>query len=551
VIRSGVCFRRARITSRPEGRPPSSARSSWWVGAGILLSRLSGIVRDAVVAFYLGSGRHAEVFFAGLRAPNLLQNLLGEGTLSASFIPVYARLHEEGREEDAGRFAGAALGLLTVTAYGVALLGIAAAPLVVQVLVPFWSPDDQALLARVLRILFPMTATLVLSAWALGILNSHRRFFVSYVAPVLWNVALIAAAVMAAGGVYANAEARADGIVLGLAWGGLAGGVLQLLVQLPFMGRHLAAVRPSLGRGVVGVREAVTNFLPVVAARGALNLSALVDVFLAGLLVEGAVAHLSRAQTLYLLPISLFGMAVAAAELPELSRQGPEAGSLLAGRVRTALARVRFLLIPSAAAYLTFGDLLVAGLYQRGAFGTPDSRVVGWVLAGYALGLPASGASRTLSSAFYALRDTRTPARMAVLRIIVSLVVAASLIFPLDRFRIGPFGLGTVGLALGASLGAWLEYGLLRRHLKRRIGPHGPGLEGVAVLVGIAAVAASAGWASRHHLWPRILPEGLRLGGFDPTLLLTAVGTAGVFGVVYLALAGVAGQGIRLRRRRP
>ena len=436
-----------------------------------------------------------------------------------------------------------------MTAYGVALLGIAAAPLIVDVLVPLWSSEDQALLARVLRILFPMTATLVLSAWALGILNSHRRFFVSYVAPVLWNVALIAAAFMAAGGAYADAGARADGIVIGLAWGGLAGGVLQLLVQLPFMGRHLAAVRPSLGRGVVGVREAVANFVPVVAARGALNLSALVDVFLAGLLVEGAVAHLSRAQTLYLLPISLFGMAVAAAELPELSRQGPEAGNVLSGRVRAALARVRFLLIPSAAAYLIFGDLLVSGLYQRGAFGTPDSRVVGWVLAGYALGLPASGASRTLSSAFYALRDTRTPARFAVLRIVVSLAVAASLIFPLDRFRIGPFGLGTVGLSLGASVGAWLEYGLLRRHLSQRIGPHGPGFSGVAVLVGAAAVAGAAGWASRHFLWPRILPDGLRLGGFDPTLLLAAVGTAGVFGVVYLALTAAAGQGIRLRRR--
>ena len=502
------------------------------------------------MAFYLGSGRQAEVFFAGLRTPNLLQNLLGEGTLSASFIPVYARLLEEGREEDAGRFAGAVLGLLAVTAYGAALVGVAAAPLIVEVLVPLWGADAQALLVRVMRILFPMTATLVLSAWALGILNSHRRFFVSYVAPVLWNVALIMAAFVAAGGAYAGPEARADGIVVGLAWGGLAGGGLQLLIQLPFMGRHLAAVRPSLGRGVVGVREAVSNFVPVVAARGALNLSALVDVFLAGLLVEGAVAHLSRAQTLYLLPISLFGMAVAAAELPELSRQGPEAGDLLAGRIRAALARVRFLLIPSAAAYLTFGDLLVAGLYQRGAFGTPDSHVVGWVLAGYALGLPASGASRTLSSAFYALRDTRTPARLAVLRIVVSLAVAAALIFPLDRLRVGPFGLGTLGLALGASAGAWLEYGLLRRSLSRRVGPHGPGAGGLALLVAVAAVAAAAGWASRYHLWPRVLPDGLRIGPFDPTLLLQALGTAGVFGVVYLALAGLAGQGLPLRRRR-
>jgi putative peptidoglycan lipid II flippase len=416
--------------------------------------------------------------------------------------------------------------------------------------VPRWEPEAQALLARILRILFPMTATLVLSAWALGILNSHRRFFVSYVAPVLWNGALIAALVLAGTAAYASPEGRAEALVVALAWGGLAGGVLQLAVQLPFIGRHLALIRPSLGRGVKGVREAIRNFGPVVAARGALNLSALVDVFIAGLLVEGAVAHLSRAQTLYLLPISLFGMAVAAAELPELSRQGAQAGPALAPRIRSALGRVRFLLIPSAVAYLTFGDLLVAGLYQRGAFGASDSRVVGWVLAGYALGLPASGASRTLSSAFYALRDTRTPARLALARIALSLVVAVALVFPLDRLRVGAFGLGTLGLALGASTAAWVEYGLLRSRLTARVGPHGPDAGGWMVLIGSAAVAAAAGWMARHRLWPAVLPGELEIGGFGVSLLLQAVGTAGVFGVVYLGLAAWAGQGIPLRRGR-
>ena len=443
------------------------------------------------------------------------------------------------------------LGLLAVTAYGAALVGVMAAPLLVGILVPRWDPDAQRLLARILRILFPMTATLVLSAWALGILNSHRRFFVSYVAPVVWNGALVMALVVAGSATYGGAELRAEALVVALAWGGLLGGVLQLALQVPFIVRHLGTIRPSLGRGVAGVREAVRNFAPVVAARGAVNLSALVDVFLAGLLVEGAVAHLSRAQTLYLLPISLFGMAVAAAELPELSRQGAEAGEALARRIRGALGRVRFLLIPSAAAYLTFGDLLVAGLYQRGAFGAADSRVVGWVLAGYALGLPASGASRTLSSAFYALRDTRTPARLALVRIGTSLALGAALIFPLDRLRIAEFGLGTLGLALGASAAAWFEYGLLRRRLGERVGPHGPGHRGLLAVVAAAALAAGAGWATRRWVWPVLLPEELEVGGFALSLLVQAVGTAGVFGVVYLALAGAAGQGIPFRRRRP
>lgn len=529
-----------RITGRADAGPaaaPRASRGAWWVGAGILLSRLSGIVRDAVIAYYLGSGRRADVFFAGLKAPNILQNLLGEGSLSASFIPVYARFLEEGREEEAGRFAGAVLGLLATTAFGVALLGMAAAPLIAGVWMPTWASEDQALLTSVLRILFPMTATLVISAWALGILNSHRRFFVSYVAPVLWNVALIIGAFAAAGGIYASEDALSDGIVRGLAWGGLAGGLLQLLVQLPFIGRSLAHIRISLGRGVAGVREAWRNFTPVVLARGAVNLSALVDVFLAGLLITGAVAHLQRAQTLYLLPIALFGMAVAAAELPELSRSAPEATAALAERVRGALARVRFLLIPSAVAYLGFGDLLVAGLYQRGDFGAADSRVVGWVLAAYAVGLPASAASRTLSSAFYALRESRTPARIALVRIVLSLAVAAALVFPLDRIRIAEFGLGTAGIGAGASLAAWVEYHLLRRRLTERIGAHGPGTGQGLALLAIAVGALGAAGLARSVAWPALFPDRVSLLGFEASLLLQAMATAGIFGGVYLGSA--------------
>ncbi|UCC26881.1 MAG: murein biosynthesis integral membrane protein MurJ [Gemmatimonadales bacterium] len=527
----------------------ASARNSWWVGLGILLSRISGIVRDAAVAYYLGSGRLVDIFFAGLRAPNLLQNLLGEGSLSASFIPVYARFLEEDRSEDAGRFAGAALGLLAATAYGAALLGMALAPLLARLLFPTWDPDSQLLLTRVLRILFPMTATLVLSAWALGILNSHRRFFVSYVAPVAWNVALITALFLAAGAVYPTQEARGDALVMALAWGGLAGGVLQFLVQIPFMGRALGRIRPSLGRGVTGVREAVSNLVPVVLARGAVNLSAYADIILAGLLVAGAVGHLGRAQALYLLPISLFGMAVAAAELPELSRQGPAAGRLLAERVRGALGRVRFLLIPSAVAYLAFGDLLVAGLYERGSFGAADSRTVGWVLAAYALGLPASGSSRTLSSAFYALRDTRTPARIAFLRIGLSLGTAVLVMFPLDRIRIGPWGLGAAGLGVGASVAAWVEYGLLRRRLADRIGEHGPAFGGLARALGASVVAAAAAWVFRRNLGEILFPADLAFFGIGVGLLLKALGTAAVFGVVYLVLAGLGVPALPSRRR--
>jgi putative peptidoglycan lipid II flippase len=243
---------------------------------------VAGFLRDVFLNFYLGNSREADVWRAAIRTPNVIQNLLGEGTLSASFIPVYAEFLEEGREEDAGRFAGAALGLLMVVAFGIALVGIALAPLYIGLLFWRWDPEKQALTVSLVRIIFPMTATLVVSAWALGILNSHRRFFVSYVAPVAWNAAMIAALVTFGTVLGWEAAGRDAELVTVLAVGALVGGVLQLSVQIPWVIPVLKHFRLSLGRRVTGVQDAIRNLLPVVAARGVVNLSGLLDAVLAG-----------------------------------------------------------------------------------------------------------------------------------------------------------------------------------------------------------------------------------------------------------------------------
>lgn len=521
-----------------------SARAAWWVGAGIFLSRVAGYVRDAVLAAYLGTSRTADIWYLGLRTPNIIQYLLGEGTLSASFIPVYASFLEEGREEEAGHFAGAALGLVATLAYGIALVGMLLAPILIPVVFFELEPEYQRLLITVVRILLPMTATMAVSAWALGVLNTHRRFFISYVAPVAWNLAIIAAAVAAGSFMGLRGAGRDADLVVMVAWGALVGGVLQLGVQVPFLWPLLGHFRLSVSTRVAGVREAIRNFLPVVAARGVVNLSALLDAFLAALLVEGAVTSLARAQTLYVLPISLFGTAVAASELPELSRQHRAESHLLAARVRAALERVSFFLVPSAVAYLAFGDVLVEALYQRGAFGAADTRVVWAVLAAYALGLLASGSSRTLSSAYFAMRDTGTPARVATLRVFVSLAIGAVLMFPLDRYGVGDLHFGAAGLALGASVGAWLEYGLLRSRLKGRLGAHGARPGHLARLLLAAAVGVAVALAFRT--WLEAPVRGLapdRLAG-----PLAAAGTAGCFGVAYLAVAHALGVSVGLRR---
>jgi putative peptidoglycan lipid II flippase len=503
------------------------------VGAGIFISRVFGFVRDRVVAHYFGSSDFADAWRAGLRLPNVVQNLLGEGTLSASMIPVYAEMLEEGREEDAARFAGAALGILSVTAGAVALVGWLVAPWLVGLFFWAWTPEKQALTVTVVRILFPMTGLLVLSAWALGILNSHRRFFVAYVAPVVWNLAQIVAVVGAA--VYVGLGAQTPSLLLALAWGALVGGALQVVVQIPFLVGYVRGMRVSLGRGVEGVREGVRNFWPVLAARGVVNLSGWVDMILAGQLRNGALAVMGYAQTIYLLPISLFGMSIAASELPELSRMRGEAERVVSDRVARALRRVMYFLVPSAAACLLLGDVLVGALYQTGEFAQAQTLVTWAVLGAYALGLPASASSRVLSSAFYAMRDTRTPARVAYLRVVVSAATGFALMLPADRFGFASLRVGAAGLALGASIGAWLEYALLRTALHRRIGSHGPG-SGPVTRIALAAALATVAGVGVQLVAP----------GAHPTV--TALETLLPFGVVYLAVAALLGERIALRR---
>lgn len=509
------------------------------VAGGIFLSRISGLVRERVFAQFFGTSLYADVFRAGLRMPNMLQNLLGEGTLSASFIPVYAELLEEGREQEAGRVAGAIFALLLAVAGALALLGVLFAEPLVSVLLPGFTGLRHELTVLVTQILFPMTGVLVLSAWSLGILNSHRHFFVPYFAPVLWNGAMIATLLLF------GTRLEPARLVVALAWGALIGGALQFAIQLPWVLRLERKLRISWGTGLAPVREAVRNAGPAILGRGVVQLSGWLDMVLASLLAVGAVAAIGYAQTIYLLPVSLFGMSVAAAELPELARRRSGAAEVLRDRTRAALQRVAFYVVPTFVAFVLLGDVWVAALYQTGEFEVDDTRLVYLTLLGYSVGLVASTSTRLFSSAFFALRDTRTPARIATIRVLTSAVLGFILMTQFEPvrvfgftfgpglgedLRVGDRYLGAVGLALGAGIAAWLEWVLLRRALRSRIGPTGAGAGVMARLFTAALGGAAAGWGVRQ------LVDGLHP-------VLDAVLIGGAFGVVYFGVAGALGIG--------
>ena len=525
------------------------------VAGGILSSRIMGFVREGSLAYFFGVGAHADVLQAAFKAPNLLQNLLGEGTISAAFIPIYSKLLEEGKAEEAGRFAGAIFGLLLAVASLFAFLGVVFAEEIVTVYSPGFRGDAAdvllgkipidrfALSVTAVKIIFPMTAVLVLSAWALGVLNSHRRFFLPYFAPVLWNTAIIASLVTAMLLFVGNPlkldpeVMTTDGrttLLMAAFWGALVGGVLQFGVQLPLVGKLMTGFKLSFSTKAHGVKEALSAFGPVVAGRGVYQVSAFIDTLLASLLAAGALSSLRFSQMLYLLPVSLFGMSVAASELPELSRISTDQADTFLARLDRSMRQMLFMTIPTFVGYIAFGLLIVGAIFRRGSFGLNDTWLVYLALAGYALGLIATTVSRLLQNAFYAFQETKTPAKIAVVRVVVSAAISIPLMFWLDQFNIAktfgflreghPLFLGAVGLSVGSAFGAWVELWRLRSALRAHLEHFVLPWASMARLTGTALVALVPG----AFLW-WLLPSTWSMLALAPLVV-------GAFGVTYLAV---------------
>ncbi len=465
------------------------------VALGILASRVVGLVRLRFLGHYLGVGDAADAFAAAFRIPNLLQNLFGEGALSASFIPVYARLLGAGNEAEARRVARAVGALLALMVGALVLLGVIATPFLIDLIAPGFEGAKRELTIRLVRIFFPGAGLFVMSAWCLGILNSHGKFFLSYAAPVVWNVSIIAALVWWGGRV-----GEVD-LVVAAAWGSVVGAALQVLVQLPTVWKMLQGIPGAMRGTAAQVRIVVRNFLPAFLSRGVVQISAYVDTLIATLLPSGAVAALSYAQNLYVLPVSLFGMSVSAAELPRMSGHSgastdqDERNTHLRARLEAGLRQISFFVIPTCGIFLALGQVVAAALFETGRFNRADSFYVWRILAGAGIGLLPGTLGRLYSSTFYAIQDTRTPMRFAILRVLTGIALGFLLAVYLPRVYGIEAEWGAPGLALAGSLAGWLEFLLLRRSLSRVVGRTVSDPALLARLWGAAAVAALGGWA--------------------------------------------------------
>jgi putative peptidoglycan lipid II flippase len=423
------------------------------VGGFTMASRVLGFVRDVLVAALLGAGAEADAFFVALRLPNFFRALFAEGAFSAAFVPLYAGLLEvEGRRR-ALAFAAESLAVLLAALLALTFVFEAAMPWLMVVMAPGFVGDPARfdLAVALTRITFPYLLLLSLVALLGAMLNAAGRFATFAAAPILLNLSMIAAVLLA--------RPLGSPAPVALAWGVAAAGLAQFLLLAAGAARHGALPPLPWPRLTADVRRLLRLVLPVALGAGVTQVNLFVGVIIATFLPTGAVSYLYYADRLYQLPLGVVGVAIGTALLPLLARQ------IRAGRLDAAMANQNraieaalTLTLPAALALGLLADPIVTVLFRRGAFGTGAATATAAALVAFASGLPAAVLVRALTPGFFARHDTATPVRIALVSMVVYVAISASLALVI----------GHVGIALATSAAAWLNALLLGRALLRR-----------------------------------------------------------------------------------
>ena len=428
-------------------------RAAGIIGIATLASRVLGFVRDMILAWFFGAGKLSDAFFVAFRIPNLLRRLLAEGTLTMAFVPVFAEYLEKDGRAEAFRMARSAVRALTVVATIVTVAGVAGAPLLVYGIAPGFTGEAYDLTVLLTRIMFPYIFFICLVALAMGILNTLGHFAAPAFAPVLLNAGIIAGALVLA--------PLMETPVAGLAVGVLVGGVLQLLLQFPFLARKGFYFREKAPLYHPGLRKITRLMGPAVFGAAVYQVNILIGTMLASLLPEGSVSYLYYADRLVQFPLGIFAISLSVAVLPSLSRQAA-AGNFasLKETFSFAMRFVFFITIPSTVGLIVLREPIIALLFGRGAFDHESIRLTAQALFYYAVGLCAFSGVRIVVATFYALQDTWTPVKMATISIIANIALSIGLMGPMQHG----------GLALATSLASMINFILLTGRLKNRTG---------------------------------------------------------------------------------
>jgi putative peptidoglycan lipid II flippase len=488
------------------------------VGGLTLVSRLTGFIRDVVMAAILGAGPIADAFFVAFRLPNHFRAIFAEGAFAAAFVPAYARTLEQAGLPAAKLFAdqvAAALVTINLVLLAIALLFT---PEVVGLLAPGLSDDPERydLAVAFTRITFPYLALVSLETLFAGILNANNRFAAAAGAPVLLNISLIATLLLAP---YFQDAGHAA------AWGVLIAGIAQVILVGAAAEGHGYGIRFRLPKLDEPTRRFLKALGPAIIGAGGVQLALFADTLIASFLPTGALSALYYADRINQLPIGVVGIAVGTVLLPEMSRRlaaGDEAGAASAQARGIQLALL--LTVPCAAAAMSIPDLIMRALFARGAFTSADALAAGSTLAAYSVGLIPFVLLRSFTAPFYARGDTATPVKAALLAATINVALKVVLMGPLAQ----------VGLALATSIGAWINLSLLA-YLARRQGfaVSGTAIGGpVAKLAVIGIVFAGALFVGAQAL-DRMLASMPHFRDETALAILVVVG-----GLLYFALVG-------------
>jgi putative peptidoglycan lipid II flippase len=427
------------------------------VGAATMVSRVFGLLRDMVIAAFFGASWMTDAFWVAFRIPNMLRRLLGEGSLTISFVPVFTEYLEKKSKDEAIELAQNAFTILSVILAFVSVVGILISPIIVGLIAPGFISDPQkfALTVFLNRLMFPYIFFIALVALCMGILNSFRHFTAPALSPVLLNIAMIASA-------FLLRPFFAEPIT-SLAVGVLIGGVLQLAMQWPFLLKFGFVPKLKFNFQHPGIKQIGLLMLPAILGAGVSTINVFVGTILASLLPGGSVTYLFYADRIMELPLGIFAIAIGTAALPSFSRH------VVTGRIDAlksgiafSLRLMLFLTIPATVALMALNLPIISVLFQRGAFDVQAAVSTGQALFCYALGLCAFSLLRVFVSSFYSLQDSKWPLKAAIVTLIVNLLVSLLLMYPLKHN----------GIALASSISAIVNVVVLAYVLKTKIGTY-------------------------------------------------------------------------------
>jgi putative peptidoglycan lipid II flippase len=506
-----------KVTERPTvERQVVGALGS--IGTATLASRVLGFVRDMVVALVFGAGPVTDAFFVAFRIPNILRRLLAEGALSTAVIPVFTEYASTRSREDFRRLLRAILGAALVVLGTTAVLGIVAAPWIVRAIAPGFADDpaQEHLVVLLTRVMFPYVVLVGLAALAMGALNAEHRFFAAALGPAVLNVGMIAGVLVLSG--------QTEPPIVALAVGVLAGGVGQLLVQLPDLRATGLLVGPSGELRHPALARVARLLVPAVFGLAAVQVMVFVNTLLASLLPAGAISFLYYADRVMEFPLGVFGIALASASLPAMSRQAAAGDTrALAGTLNFALRLAIYICVPATVGLVLLRTPITRILFERGRFTPADTLATADALTGYAVGLVGFATARIAAQAFYAVGQPGAAVRVGVLAVAANIVAAVALMRPLQH----------AGLAYAASLGAYVNVLALLWLARRRFGPLGLRALLGSALRSLAAAVPLAAWCVVAST-PLALRRGIAL---DALLLIAVIAVGG--GVFWLASVAV------------